>query len=130
MKLLHTAGPFNALISDLGLPDRNGFDLLREIRFTHPTLPAIALSGYGMDEDVKRAKDAGVVGFITVATEPENWRRSLDLAEGQPTVRVALGELELLADVHVPHEQSARHCGCKQRLAGEGQKHSGEKAAT
>jgi TatD DNase family protein len=43
------------------------------------------------DAVIKRAKEAGVVGFITVATEPENWRRSLDLAEGQPTVRVALG---------------------------------------
>jgi TatD DNase family protein len=43
------------------------------------------------DAVIKRAKDAGVEGFITVATEPENWRRSLDLAEGQPSVRVALG---------------------------------------
>ena len=64
LDLLQTAGPFDAVISDLGLPDRNGFDLLREIRVTHPDLPAIALSGYGMDEDVKRAKDAGFTAHL------------------------------------------------------------------
>ena len=43
------------------------------------------------DEMIKRATDAGVVAFVTVATGPEDWRRCLDLAEGRRTVRVALG---------------------------------------
>jgi len=45
---------------------------------------------------LKRAADAGVVAFVTVATGPEDWPRCLDLAEGHSAVRVALG-------IH-PHE--------------------------
>jgi CheY-like chemotaxis protein len=46
------------VISDLGLPDGTGFDLIREIHREH-AWPAIALSGYGMDEDVRRSHEAG-----------------------------------------------------------------------
>jgi CheY-like chemotaxis protein len=78
LERLRTAGPFDALISDLGLPDRSGFDLLREIRVTHPTLPAIALSGYGMDEDVKRAKDAGFTAHLVKPIPFDQLRALLD----------------------------------------------------
>lgn len=40
---------------------------------------------------LKRAADAGVHGFVTVATGPGEWQRCLDLAEGHPEIRVALG---------------------------------------
>lgn len=59
MALIRGPDGFDALISDLGLPDQSGFDLLQQIRADHQRLPAIALSGYGMEEDVKRAHDAG-----------------------------------------------------------------------
>lgn len=78
LELLRTAGPFDALISDLGLPDRNGFDLLREIRSTHPSLPAVALSGYGMDEDVKRAKEAGFTAHLVKPVPFDQLRALLD----------------------------------------------------
>jgi TatD DNase family protein len=44
-----------------------------------------------LDDVLKRATDAGVTSFITVATDPEDWRRCLDLAAGRPAVSVALG---------------------------------------
>jgi CheY-like chemotaxis protein len=85
LDLLQTAGPFDALISDLGLPDRSGFDLLREIRATHPAIPAIALSGYGMDEDVKRAKDAGFTAHLVKPIPFDQLRAILDqIATGVP----------------------------------------------
>jgi len=43
------------------------------------------------DEMLSRARQADVVGFVTIATGPDDWRRCLDLAEGRPAVRVALG---------------------------------------
>src|SRR3954468_5498478 len=49
---------------------------------------------------MKRAADAGVRGFITVATGPEEWQRCLDLAEGHPAIRVALGVHPNEADVY------------------------------
>jgi CheY-like chemotaxis protein len=49
---------FDVLVSDLGLPDGNGYDVIRRIR-AHQIVPAIAMSGYGMDEDVRRTREAG-----------------------------------------------------------------------
>ena len=50
---------FDLIISDLGLPDGGGCELLEELRAAQPGLPGIALSGYGMDEDVARSRRAG-----------------------------------------------------------------------
>ncbi len=49
---------FEVLISDLGLPDGSGHDLMAQLRDT-PGLHGIALSGYGMEEDVARSLASG-----------------------------------------------------------------------
>ncbi|RYD33440.1 MAG: response regulator, partial [Verrucomicrobiaceae bacterium] len=53
-----TKGEFQILISDIGLPDGSGIDLMREIR-RHHSIPGIVLSGYGTEEDQRRSRDAG-----------------------------------------------------------------------
>jgi CheY-like chemotaxis protein len=57
---------FDLLISDIGLPDGNGNDLMKEFRDNYG-LRGIALTGYGMDEDVARGQAAG---FITHLIKP------------------------------------------------------------
>ena len=52
---------FDLLIADIGLPDRSGLELLHELRQREPELPAIALSGYGMPQDVGKSKEAGFI---------------------------------------------------------------------
>jgi signal transduction histidine kinase/CheY-like chemotaxis protein len=49
---------FDVLVSDLGLPDRSGLELPPELRKTR-AIPAIALSGFGMDEDLQKSAEAG-----------------------------------------------------------------------
>jgi signal transduction histidine kinase/ActR/RegA family two-component response regulator len=52
------SGTIDLVVSDLGLPDGSGQDLMRElVRRFH--VRGIALSGYGMEEDVQRSRDAG-----------------------------------------------------------------------
>ena len=46
------------LISDLGLPDRTGLDLMREMRARYP-LKGIALTGYTEERDVAESSAAG-----------------------------------------------------------------------
>lgn len=58
--------PFDLLISDVGLPDGTGMDLMRELRRVHgDTLRGIALSGYGMEEDITRSHEAGFSEHLT-----------------------------------------------------------------
>ena len=52
------------IISDLGLPDGDGHTLVAELRNAHG-LPAIALSGYGMDEDRERSRKSGFFIHLT-----------------------------------------------------------------
>ena len=58
------AAEFDLLLSDLGLPDGSGHDLLRGLKTRRP-IRAIALSGFGMDEDVQRSREAGFDRHLT-----------------------------------------------------------------
>jgi signal transduction histidine kinase/CheY-like chemotaxis protein len=62
---------FDLLISDIGLPDRSGYDLMREVRL-NKHLPGIALSGFGSEQDVDQAREAG---FAEHLTKPINFER-------------------------------------------------------
>lgn len=50
--------PFDLLISDVGLPDATGYTLMQKIRETY-SMKGIAMSGYGMDEDIRKSLEAG-----------------------------------------------------------------------
>jgi PAS domain S-box-containing protein len=50
--------PFDLLVSDLGLPDGDGYEIMRRIRAIR-SMPGIAMSGYGMNEDRRRSHEAG-----------------------------------------------------------------------
>lgn len=59
------SNPVDIVISDIGLPDGSGLDLMREILQRHEEVKGVALSGYGLDEDIRRSKEAGFVEHIT-----------------------------------------------------------------
>jgi PAS domain S-box-containing protein len=61
---------FDLLISDLGLPDGNGVDIIKQVK-TRYEIRGIALSGFGMDEDVRRSREAG---FDEHLTKPVNFK--------------------------------------------------------
>lgn len=52
------------VICDLGLPDGTGWDALRRLREFGP-VKAIAMSGFGMDEDIQKSRDAGFAAHLT-----------------------------------------------------------------
>ena len=57
-------GHYDLLISDLGLPDGDGMDVVRAFA-QHQSAPSIAMTGYGMDEDIRRCRDAGFTAHVT-----------------------------------------------------------------
>lgn len=70
---------FDLVISDLGLPDGNGADLMQFLRAQYG-LTGIALSGFGTDDDVSTSAAAG---FAEHLTKPVDW----------PQLRNAIGRL-------------------------------------
>ncbi|MDP9097618.1 MAG: response regulator, partial [Verrucomicrobiota bacterium] len=58
MEVAVAGGSFDLLISDVGLPDGNGMDLIRYLRTQRP-IRGIAISGFGMDADISKSLEAG-----------------------------------------------------------------------
>jgi DNA-binding NarL/FixJ family response regulator len=56
---------WDIVILDLSLPDRSGFDLLREIRRLRPELPVLILSMHPEDQFAVRAIKAGASGYLS-----------------------------------------------------------------
>src|SRR5690606_4151018 len=76
---VHLAGKheFDILLSDIGLCDGTGVDVVRRIR-PGRTFRAIALSGYGTDDDIQRSLDAGFA---------DHWVKPVDIARLEAALR-------------------------------------------
>ena len=66
---------FDLLVSDIGLPDGTGLEVMRHAKSRH-NLKGIALSGFGQDEDRVRSSEAG---FETHLTKPVNFQTLKDV---------------------------------------------------
>jgi PAS domain S-box-containing protein len=66
---------FDLLISDIGLPDGSGLELMRQIR-QQKNLRGIALSGFGMEDDIRKSKEAG---FTEHLIKPINFQKLQDV---------------------------------------------------
>ena len=64
---------YDALILDIGLPDRNGLDLLKSIHSEWPKLPVLILSMFDESQYGVRMIRAGAAGYVTKASAPEKF---------------------------------------------------------
>jgi len=64
---------YDALILDIGLPDRNGLDLLKSIHSEWPKLPVLILSMFDESQYGVRMIKAGAAGYVTKASAPEKF---------------------------------------------------------
>ena len=72
------ASTFDAVVSDLGLPDGTGTELMVQLRARHG-LRGIALSGYGMEQDMERTREAGFIAHLVKPVDFNQLRRTLEL---------------------------------------------------
>ena len=77
-------GTIDLVISDLGLPDGSGLDLMRELSGRY-RLPGIALSGYGMEEDLRKSQEAGFARHLTKPVTLDLLRDAIDQVRGGDT---------------------------------------------
>ena len=69
----------DVLISDIGLPDGNGWDLMTRLGADRPPY-AIAMSGFGMSSDRQRSLNVGYRHHLLKPVEPNQLERLLDEA--------------------------------------------------
>src|SRR5215216_6153635 len=71
---------FDVIISDIGMPEMNGYQLAREMRQMpgYETVPMVAVTGYSMFDDKERSTNAGFNAHMTKPIDP---RALLDLIE-------------------------------------------------
>lgn len=77
-------GPYDLIISDIGLPDGTGLDIIRAVRQLRPDAKAIALSGFGMEEDVRRSEEAGFGVHLTKPVRFEQLESAIAQLIGTP----------------------------------------------
>src|SRR3954470_3796637 len=60
---LAAAESFDLIVSDIGLPDATGYELMQQIRALYG-IKGIALTGHGMDDDLRRSRQAGFAAHV------------------------------------------------------------------
>jgi signal transduction histidine kinase/ActR/RegA family two-component response regulator len=77
------SAPCELLISDIGLPDGSGIDVIRQMA-PGPTVGAIAMSGFAMEQDVLRSREAGFHVHLTKPVELAVLERAIaEMANGE-----------------------------------------------
>lgn len=63
---------FDVIISDIGMPEMNGYQLVREMRLLpgYETVPMVAVTGYSMFDDKERSTTAGFNAHMTKPIDP------------------------------------------------------------
>jgi CheY-like chemotaxis protein len=56
---------FDVAVSDIAMPEQDGFDFLRAVRRHRPALPVLALTAFASDRDRQRILAAGFQGFLS-----------------------------------------------------------------
>jgi len=65
------ANPYDAIVLDLSMPGRDGFDLLAEVKHRAPKIPVLIMSLHSEDQFAMRALRAGASGYLTKSAAPE-----------------------------------------------------------
>ncbi|MGI4860428.1 MAG: response regulator [Janthinobacterium lividum] len=81
---LTDADRYDVLISDIGLPDGSGLDVVRYWNGVQNGAPSIAITGYGMEEDIRRCRDAGFAHHITKPVNFDRLEALLDAIARRP----------------------------------------------
>jgi len=68
---------FDVVLCDIGLPDGTGYDVITEAK-RKQALKAVALTGFGTDEDIRRGKEAGFDFHLVKPVDFHELRSVLD----------------------------------------------------
>jgi DNA-binding NarL/FixJ family response regulator len=99
--------PCDVLILDIGMPDRSGLDLLKDLKSRYPKTAVLVLSIYPEERFAVRAFRDGAAGYVTKDTAPQELIAAIRrVSAGRRYVSERLAE-ELARNLTEPGEQQA-----------------------
>ena len=117
--------PWDVVVADISLPGASGLDLIKELRRSHPSLPALVVSMHPAAQFARRALSAGAAGYLTKDSDPGEFINAIeDARRGRKYVGRDSGD-ELLRwstrAVATPHEALSDREYQVLRMLGSGQ---------
>src|SRR5262245_51536196 len=94
---------FNAILLDLGLPDGDGLDVLKEARRLDPSLPVVIVTAHIMPDRKMGSLTEGAFAYLTKPYDHEELRHTLRRAIGVKELAVKVERTE-----HLLNESEAR----------------------
>jgi DNA-binding NarL/FixJ family response regulator len=105
---------WDLVVLDINMPDRSGIDVLQHIRFAHPKVRILVLSGFPENQYAVNMLRAGASGYLAKDQTPEEFMRAIHtILAGHRFVSAALGEL-LVSSLDSPTGQPL-HAALSQR---------------
>ncbi len=87
-------GDWDMVLLDIGLPDKNGIEVLKQIKSEHKKLPVLMLSMYPEDQYAVRALRAGASGYMTKESAPDELLNAITkVSNGGRYVSAELAEM-------------------------------------
>jgi two-component system, NarL family, invasion response regulator UvrY len=84
---------FDAVLLDIGLPDRNGVDVYNELKQKRPSLPVIFISMYPEEMYARRLLEIGAAGYVEKTARPDELIGAVrKIAQGHTYVSESLAE--------------------------------------
>ena len=94
----------HVMLLDISMPDRNGIDVLKQVKKEHPEMAVLMLSMHREDQYAIRSLKAGAAGYLTKQSAPRELVVAIrQVATGQKYVSAALAQA-LAAQVGEDHE--------------------------
>lgn len=102
-------GGHDLMLLDITLPDRNGIDVLKQLRVECPSLPILILSMHPEDQYAVRAIRAGAAGYLNKQSAPSQLVTAIrQVASGKKYISSILAE-QLANDLAKDQQQEASH---------------------
>jgi DNA-binding NarL/FixJ family response regulator len=88
------AGGWDVLVLDITMPDRSGFDILKEVKYEQPHLPVLVLSIHAEEQYAVRVLKAGAAGYLTKEKAPAELVKAIrQVMAGGKYISPALAEI-------------------------------------
>ena len=62
---------FDLTLTDIKMPERDGFDMIRQVKSIQPNLPVLVMTGYLTERTIEKGRNAGADDFIGKPFTPD-----------------------------------------------------------